>query len=219
MPVNASAIFARVAEEQDDLVVARARNFTQKILAEAEQAGYDLALFYSVQKAHNSMGANSTQTTRQRLGREYADEKRKLARFIAGLRAKEQARSEIAEQRVVEHADRAQANNHDALDHTEEQRTCFQQAMGWLQQGLDANNKAENAGRANTACLGTLPGAQAESIALHGALMATVGEDLAATSEADDAEHVPALAAPGAPATSWRRRRHGAGCCAGRAGC
>ena len=122
MPINASALFARLAADEDNVSVARNKALSRRVLAEAEQAGYDLAVYHSLQKAHNSMSACTSQTARERLVREYADAKRALARFMASLRSKAQARSEIAEHRVAELTSRAQANNDDALDQNEEQR-------------------------------------------------------------------------------------------------
>ena len=102
MPFSASAAFARLAAEEDDLVVVRSRSLTLKLLAEAERAGYDLTVYYSVQKAHNSMGGNTAQTTRERLVREYAVARRSLAHFMAGLRTKQKAECVAAEGQVDE---------------------------------------------------------------------------------------------------------------------
>ena len=136
MPVAIGSVgFARLADEKDNTAVVRSRVPTHAHMAEAEKAGYDLTLYHSTQKAHQATSGKTKQTTRERLEEEYADAKRALARFMAGLRSKAQAQSENAQQKVADLVEEAQESNYNALDATDDQRNCWQQVLALAEQG------------------------------------------------------------------------------------
>ena len=152
MPLNPSLPFTRLATEQDDVAVVRSRTITQNHLAEATQAGYDLTSYTSAHKAHCSITSTSAQATRERLVQAFAAEKRLLARFMAGLRAKLTAQREIAAQKTADHVQGLQDGNDDALEENETQRTVMLNARNHmlgavraLDAALVSNNRQDNA--------------------------------------------------------------------------
>ncbi len=203
MPLNPSLPFTRLATEQDDVAVVRSRTITQNHLAEAKRAGYDLTSYNSAHKANNQIGPTSAQATRERLVQAFAAEKRLLAKFMAGLRAKLNAQREIAAQRTADHMQDLQDGNEDALEQNETQRTVMLNARNHmlravreLDAGLVANNEQDNALRGQHASLLALPHVLAEGRALDEACAAKALDDAAADdADADDTELAAALAA------------------------
>ena len=109
MPLDLAKPFSLLAAEEDDVSVVRARIISRRLETEAETAGYNLEEYFEAQKTNAALVPKSSAATRERAVKAFAAEKRKLATFLANLRAEKTSRSAQAAQKTAETVQSAEA--------------------------------------------------------------------------------------------------------------
>ena len=155
MPLNASKRFlllaTNLAAEECDLTVVKSKVITRLREEEAQKAGYNLDKYLAAKKANEKLVPKSSTTTRERVVREFAAERRLFAKYMADLRTKQNTECETAEQQVVERVKDLQSGNDGAIEQNEDQRKAMQNARAYMLRGLQeldgglvANSDQEN---------------------------------------------------------------------------
>ena len=99
------------------MAVTKARAITRRLEEEAQKAGYNMETYLAAKAANSKLVPASKATTREKAVREYAAQKRLLAKWLVDLRTKQKTECEAAEQQVDEGVDDIVQKTNDAMEH------------------------------------------------------------------------------------------------------
>ena len=148
MPINPLKQLLALAAEECDQTAVRSQAIGARHELEAQKAGCDMTPYLAAKAANNRLVPKSKASTREKAVKEFAAEKRLLAKFLVDLRTKEKEACKIAEQQVDENAAQMVETTHEAIDHGVEVDKCVENAAS-IALALGQELVAIRAARAN----------------------------------------------------------------------